>query len=128
MLRALALALALAAGSGPPPATQQSVRVHLTLEGGPDGSRAERDRIRDVEYELMARLAASTAGTLVRDEWGGGTCVLHLEGKDASALWAAIEPPVRALRPRPGSFAILRHGGPGAREERVELGEEPARR
>ncbi len=125
---ALALALAAAAGTSPPRAPTQAVRVHLLLERGPHGTRAERDRIRDLEYELMARLEAGDAGALVRDEWGGGACVLHLEGRDAAALWAAVEPPLRALRPRAGSFAILRHGGPGAREERVELGEPPAGR
>jgi hypothetical protein len=116
-----ALVLALAATAGTSGAPQQALRVHLRLEGGPEGSRAERDRVRDLEYELMARLADGAAGAFVRDEWNAGTCVLHFEGKDASAIWAIIEPPLRAYDPRPGSYAVLRHGGPGAREERVDL-------
>ncbi len=127
---ALCLALAALAGSVPARTADPSVRVHLRLAGGPEGSAAERDRIRELEYELMARLQASGAGRLLRDEWGGGACVLHLEGREAAAIWAAIEAAVRDFGPLPGSYAILRHGG--AREERVELGETtrspPARR
>ncbi len=118
---ALALALAALAGLALARTADPSVRVHLRLAGGPEGSAEERDRIRALEYELMSRLDASGAGRLVRDEWSGGACVLHLEGRDAAAIWAAIEPAVRAFRPLPGSYAILRHGGPGAREERVEI-------
>lgn len=123
---ALLLALTLA-GAGSAEAGDPSVRVHLSLEGGPAGSDAERQRVRELEYELMARLASSAAGALVRDEWVRGACVLHLEGADASALWVAIEPAVRAFHPRPGSHAILRRAR-GAREERIELGERPTPR
>lgn len=118
MLCALALALAVSAGPAPARAPEQ-VRVHLLLEGGAEGSRAERDRIRDLEYAIMARLEASGAGRLVGDEWPRGACVLHLEGRDAAALWATIEAEVRGLPPRRGSHAILRRGGG---EERIELG------
>jgi hypothetical protein len=124
---ALLLALTLA-GAGSAEAGDPSVHVHLSLEGGRAGSDAERQRVRELEYELMARLASSAAGALVRDEWVGGACVLHLEGEDASALWVAVEPAVRAFHPRPGSHAILRHGARGAREERIELGERPTPR
>lgn len=123
---ALLLTLSLA-GAAPARAPAGSVRVHLVLEGGRDGSAAERARVRDLEYELMAALAGSRAGALVRDEWGGGACVLHLEGDDASALWATIEPAVRAFRPRAGSFVILRQG-PAETETRIELGDGPAPR
>jgi hypothetical protein len=122
VLCALALALATAAGPVPSRAPEQ-VQVHLLLGGGAEGSRAERDRLRDLEYELMARLEASGAGRLVRDEWIAGACVLHLEGRDARALWAAIEADIRALPPRRGSHAILRHADGG--EERIPLDAAP---
>lgn len=115
----MALVLCLSAGAEP----AEAVELHLRLEGGPHGSKAERERVRDLEYALLSRLAAAGAGELVRDEWRGGECVLHLAGKDATALWAAAEPEVRTYRPLPGSHAILHHGGKGARDERIELGE-----
>ncbi len=121
MLCALALALAAAAGPAPARAPEQ-VRVHLLLEGGAEGSRAERDRIRDLEYALMARLEASGAGRLVRDEWPRGACVILLGGEDAAALWAAVEAEVRALSPRRGSHAVLRRRD--GSERRIELGGE----
>lgn len=104
-------------------AAEHAVEIHLRLDERPHGSRAERERLRELEYALMDRLAGSGAGRFVRDEWRDGTCVLHLAGPDARALWAAVEAPVRAASPRPGSWVALRGGG--APEERIPLGGPP---
>ncbi|ABC81287.1 hypothetical protein [Anaeromyxobacter dehalogenans] len=118
---AAGLAALLLAAPGAARAPEQPVTVHLRLDERPHGSRAERERLRELEYALMDRLAAG-AGRLVRDEWRDGYCVLHLAGPDARALWAAVEPAVRAAGPRPGSYAVLRAGPEGAPEERIPLG------
>jgi hypothetical protein len=120
-LAAAALALALAGPPAEPGTAAQAVTVHLALVGRPHGSKEERVRIRDLEYELMGHLQQRKAGVLERDEWKDGVCLLHLAGPDARAVWAAVEAPVRAFRPRPGSFAVLRLGGRGAAEERIPL-------
>jgi hypothetical protein len=117
---ALGLATALLAAASPARASQEEeVSLHLRLSTRPHGSTEERERLRDLEYDVMARLAEAGAGRMVRDDWPPGECVVTLAGADARAAWAAIEATVRAYRPPPGSYAALRAGG---REERVELG------
>jgi hypothetical protein len=111
----LAAALALALVNSP-----AAVEVHLALETPPHGSKAERVRIRELQYDVMARLAAAKAGAFVRDRWDRGECVLRLEGPDARRLWAAVEEPVRAYAPRAGSYALLE--GTAGPPERIELG------
>lgn len=118
---AAGLTALLLAAPGAAAAAEQTVAIHLRLDERPHGSRAERERLRDLEYELMERLAGG-AGRLVRDEWRDGYCVLHLAGPDARALWAAAEPAVRAAGPRSGSYAVLRPGPAGVPEERIPLG------
>ncbi len=103
-------------------APAQEVRIHLRLSGRPHGTTEERERLRDLEGEIMAKLADAHAGTWTRDAWPPGECVVYLSGGNARDLWTAVEPAVRGYGPRPGSYAVLRAGGPGAREERVELG------
>lgn len=116
----LGIALALLAAAHPAPVDDE-VAIHLRVAERPHGTRQERVRLRDLEYEIMARLAGTGAGIFARDAWENGACVLVLNGKDAGAIWAAIEDAVRAYRPLPGSFALLRSGaGP---PERVELGD-----
>jgi hypothetical protein len=121
LLPALVLVLAapvVRAGDAP----EGELRLHLALSRRPHGTAEERERLRDLEYELMDRLARAGAGRLAGDAWPPGECVVTLAGPDARAMWAAVEEAVRAHRPRPGSYAALRAAGPGAREERIELG------
>lgn len=98
------LALALAAAPG-------VVELHLALDRPPHGSAEERRRVRDLQYELMARLAETGAGAVAGDAWKDGFCVLRLEGADPRALWAAVEPAVTAFEPRRGSFVLLKAKG-----------------
>jgi hypothetical protein len=118
-LLAAALAAALPIRADAP---AQEVRIHLRLSGRPYGTTGERERLRDLENDVMAKLAETRAGTWTKDAWPPGECVVYLSGGDARAVWTAVEPVVRGYAPRPGSYAVLRAGGPGAREERVELG------
>jgi hypothetical protein len=121
MTRLLA-ALALAAAAGPDRAAgpEQEVRIHLALSSRPHGTKAEREALRDLEYEIAARLAAAGAGEVVRDEWPDGWCVIRIAAADALAAWAIAREAVRAHGAREGSFAVLRRGA-GAPEEKVPL-------
>jgi hypothetical protein len=110
-------ALALLVASGPSAAGE--VAIHLRLETRPHGTKEERIRVRDLEYELMARAAAVDPRARVRDAWNDGECVLTAETREAEALWNAMEEPVRAYGVRPGSYALVR--APGGRPRRIEL-------
>jgi hypothetical protein len=120
-LPALLIALATAAADPPP----QEVRLHLVLSRRPYGTEPERDRIRELEEEMLWLLDAPRAGELTRDRWEEGTCVIHLSAPDARRAWALIERAVRNLGPRPGSYAVIRTGAKGAPEERISLGPVP---
>jgi hypothetical protein len=119
VLLAAAVVVALPTRAGAP---VQEVHIHLRLSGRPHGTTEERERLRDLESDVMAKLAETRLGTWTRDAWPPGECIVYLSGASARDLWTAVEPVVRGYRPRPGSYAVLRAGGPGAREERVELG------
>jgi hypothetical protein len=116
--------LALALASAPDPARQE-VRLHLVLSETPWGTAEERSRIRHMEEDLLALLEERRAGALASDEWSQGTCVITFAAGDARVAWRVIEPAVRALPPRPGSFAVVRAGPKGAPEERIALDPPP---
>lgn len=122
-LLALGMALAVAAPGRAAPAapSDEEVRIHLALGSRPHGSQAEREAMRELEYEIAGRLAAASAGEVVRDEWPAGWCVIRIAAPDAAAAWAIAGEAVRAYGPRPGSYAVVRRGGPGAPEEKVPL-------
>ncbi|MFO0580918.1 MAG: hypothetical protein U0229_01455 [Anaeromyxobacter sp.] len=115
-------AAAARAGDDPPPrAGTQVLRLHLALSSRPHGTEAERDRIRALEEDMLGLLAERGAGTVSRDRWEGGVCVIEIEAPDARKAWAAVEGAVRAFGPREGSLAVLRAGPAGAPEERIPL-------
>jgi hypothetical protein len=106
---------------------EQRLTIHLALSTRPHGTEAERDRIRLMEEELLGLLAASDAGRLARDAWPEGACRITIETRDARLAWEVVAEAVRAIGPRPGSHVLLRMGGPGAPEERVDLALRQAR-
>jgi hypothetical protein len=116
-------ALALAAAPGPARAADpdEELRIHLALSSRPHGTKLEREALRDLEYELAALLAAAGAGEVVRDAWPAGWCVIWIAAPDAAAAYAIAREALRAYPPRPGSYAVVRRGGPGTPEERVPL-------
>jgi hypothetical protein len=126
---AAVLALALASGGACVPRaaadpSRQELRLHLALSSRPHGSTAEREALRDLQYEIAARLAAAQAGELVGDEWPDGWCVIRLAAPDALRALALAREPLEAYRPRAGSYAAVRRER-GAPEERFPLA--PAR-
>jgi hypothetical protein len=114
------LLLALATGAAADPAPEE-VRIHLLLSRRPHGTEPERDRIRELEEELVGRLQEARAGQLARDRWEDGTCVVTLEGPDARRAWSLVEPAVRRFGARPGSYVELRTRAGAAGDERIPL-------
>lgn len=122
---AAGLAIALAAGAtGSPPGAaaepREELRLHLALSSRPHGTQAERETLRDLQYEIAARLAAVGGGDLVADEWPDGWCVIRIAAPDAARALDLAREPLETYRPRRGSYAVLRRG-PGRPEERIPL-------
>ncbi len=98
--------------------------MKLVIAAGADGIAAEEgfgERVYALEDRLIVAIEARGAGELDGDEFGESGCVILMYGPDAEGLWEAIAPVLETERFAAGSHAIKRYGGPGAREERVDL-------
>jgi hypothetical protein len=99
---------------------QHAVIVGLALSsewGDPDEA-ADFDALED---QLIAAIDEAGVGEFDGTGHGAGFFDLYAYGQDADALFAVIEPIVRSVSPRPGSYAVKRYGEPGAPETRIEL-------
>jgi hypothetical protein len=87
-----------AAGGQPTPrrnVTEHAVIVHLKLSGT-DASADEVERLQNLSDRLSEAITGRNAGEFDGDLFGEGECVLYMYGPDADALFAAIEPVLRA--------------------------------
>jgi hypothetical protein len=104
---------------------EQAVIVHLVLSGEGFGTPADRDRVYELEDDLIAAVEAAGVGEYDGNEFGEGEAALYAYGPDADALFAVMEPVITAFGPGAGSFAIKRYGdagNPAAEESQVPLG------
>ena len=78
-----------------------------------------------LEEPLIEAIEGSGAGEFDGNSISldGEQVVLYMYGPDADSLFAAISGVLREVDVPPGSYAIKRFGGPGSREERVDLNE-----
>ncbi len=131
----------LGGGDNPPPTTDQTGRadeageqtvnaehavlVHVPLSDDEFGAEEECEALFELEDDLVEVVEGEPPlGEYDGNEVGGGEFVMYMYGPDADALFAAVEPMLRALDPPPGDFyAIKRYGPPEdtTREERIEL-------
>jgi hypothetical protein len=71
-----------------------------------------------IENALREQRVGEFEGHDLRD----GVWTLYLYGPDARRIYQSVANAVREARLDPSSYAIMRFGGRGAREERVALG------
>lgn len=102
-----------------PAGEDHAVLVHLVLRGE-YGSPDDREAVFALEDRLEAAIDAMDAGELDGNEFGGGEVVLYLYGPSKDRLWQAVEADVRAVA-TPGSYVLLRAGGPDVVPERLDL-------
>ena len=89
---------------------KQTVCVHLTLSGDGFGTDAERQRIFELEDVMTAAIQGAGVGEFDGNGFGFGGVDLFADGPDADALYAAMEPSIRAYGPSPGSSVVLSYG------------------
>ncbi|MFJ4849696.1 MULTISPECIES: hypothetical protein [unclassified Streptomyces] len=88
--------------------SEQSVTARYRLGGEGFGEPDERARFYAAQRALSAAVEAAGVGELGGNEFGGGEAVLYAYGPDADALFAVLEPGLRALPFRPAHVVLCR--------------------
>lgn len=112
-------------GKSEPTPPEHAVIVRLVITGEEFGTPEERTAIHHLADAMEKRVQAAKAGMYDGDEFGGGECTLYFYGPDADALFAAIEPELRASALARGGSATKRFGvagDPNVRVEKLPLG------
>jgi hypothetical protein len=110
------------AASGPEiGAAEHAVTVYLKLSDDRGGTSEDVVGLDALEDRLVQAIEESGVGEFDGIGRGLGFYDLYMYGPDADALFAAVEPLIRAFPARPGSYAVKRYGEPGASTVRVEL-------
>jgi hypothetical protein len=94
---------------------EHAVLIHLT---SPAAGAVALD---EIEEPLMEAIDEAGVGEFDGNEIGPDGATLYMYGPDADRLFSAVEPILRNTSFPPGSHAIVRYGGPGAEERRVDL-------
>ncbi len=94
-------------------ASEHAVTVYLRMSGDAYGSEAEQNQIFDLSDQLETAISAQDAGEFDGDEFGDGLCTLFMYGPDADALFAVVEPVLRASPLAEGAYAVKRYGEVG---------------
>ena len=93
------------------PANEHDVVVHLRLGNRALGTAGERADIERLADQLAAAVEDTGAGEYDGDEYGGGECLLFFAGRDAEALFAVLQPLLRAHPLGRGATVQLQFGG-----------------
>ena len=104
-------------------ADEQAVIVNIRLTSGDMGNPEERKRIAALEEQLAAAIKKAGAGDFDGDEFGNGFCTIYMYSPSADRLFIVVQPVLKKFRAPTGSYLIKRYGKPGAKQERVEIGD-----
>ena len=88
---------------------EHAVVVRYPLTGEGFGEEHERQAVYDLGNRLTKAIEAAQAGDFDGHEFGGGEAILYAYGPDATRLFNAMEPLLRAFPARPAQ-ATLRFG------------------
>jgi len=92
------------------PATEHDVVVHLRLGNRALGTAGERADIERLAEQLAAAVEDAGVGEYDGDEYGGGECLLFFAGRDAEAMFAVLQPLLRANPHGRGATVQLQFG------------------
>lgn len=97
----------------------QTVIVYLKLADNEFGAEGESFALYGIEDAVESAIA--TVGELDGHEIGGGYFTIFTYGKNADVLFQTMRPALNDPLVRPGSYVLVRRGGPSAPTDRVEL-------
>jgi hypothetical protein len=103
-------------------AEEQAVILKIKLVSGPMGNEEEHKRIAELEDKLANAIKQSSSGDLDGEEYGEGFCTIYMYGASAERLFTSVQPTLKGFRAPSGSYAIKRYGKPGAKQDRITLG------
>ncbi|GAA0464204.1 hypothetical protein Ade02nite_31120 [Paractinoplanes deccanensis] len=102
---------------------EHAVLVTYALSDDRYGEESDRKAIYALQGRLRNAIEAAGAGEFDGNLFGGGEVELYAYGPDASRLFAAMEPELRAFPARP-AHVVLRFGeadDPTAAKQRIDL-------
>jgi hypothetical protein len=103
---------------------EHAVIAHFPISGGAFGNEGEREKVHELEDELLEAIEDAGVGEFDGDEFGGNQCTLYMYGPDADKLFAIVEPILRASGLTKGGNIVRRYGDASdrdAREVRIDL-------
>jgi len=102
---------------------EQALIISMKLSDDGSGKPEELERMFKLEEELREAISGGGSGEYDGNEIGGGIFKLYIYGPGAARLWEVASPIVKKFGAPAGSFAVIRYGKPGAKEDRVSLPE-----
>ena len=100
---------------------EQALLVYLKLSDDEFGDFDEREAVFALEDRLIEAISSKKAGEYDGHEFGGGFGTLYMYGPDVDQLFDAVIATLKAYGSRPGSYLLKRCGGPGSKQEKIDL-------
>lgn len=101
--------------------TEEAVLIYIKLSDSEFGTWDDREKCYAFEDALIEEFSKQDIGEIDGHEFGEGYCVLYIYGNSADHIYNSISPILSEANLSPGSYVIIRFGGPGALEKRVKL-------
>lgn len=99
---------------------EEAVLVYIKLSDSEFGTWEDRERCYALEDALLEELIKQEGiGELDGHEFGEGYCVFYIYGNSADCLYDSIKTIISTFNLLDGSYVIIRYGGPGAPEKRI---------
>ena len=102
-------------------ASQEALFIRIRLSDDDLGSARDDERVYALEKAIEIALTDKHAGHFDGHEFGGGWATVFCYGESATQLFEAAVSTLLQAALRGGSCAVKRYGGPGSREEVVDL-------
>jgi hypothetical protein len=102
-------------------APRQAVIAYFKLSNDDWGVPRDFAEMDEWEDGLFHAIEESGVGEFDGIGRGLGFLEFYMYGPDADALFAVVEPLIRAFPAHPGSYVVKQYGEPGAPEVRIDL-------
>jgi hypothetical protein len=102
-------------------AKHEALLIRIRLSDNDLGSAEDDDHVSALENALESALAEKQAGYCDGHEFGCGWATIFCYGQSVTRLFEAAVPSLLQAELRDGSCAVKQYGGPGSRQEVVDL-------